>query len=190
MDGEAMNIETSLLLGFVTGSIATYFALISYSKIVTPAKAGGWRPLKIGRLESTADQVAVISRDVPPARPVGGHKEVYPAPVIFNASTPSVKTQEAYRFSVANDNGSTHTILLPARYITRFIAMDELKRDNWIGKATIYTDLLRVAQSRGWVEPSETKQNGYQWVREMRSIGRRVNRLMEESITLPSPARV
>lgn len=184
-----MDDATMLLLGWAAGTVSTFVGLISYAKVIQPAKAGGWRPLKVGRLESTSELTAVVARDVPPARPVGGHKEVYPSATVYSATTPSIKTQEAYRFSVANDNGSTRTILLPARYITRFIALDELKRDAWIGKATIYSDCLKVAQSRGWIEPSETRQNGYQWTREMRSLGRRVSRLKEESITLPLPAQ-
>jgi hypothetical protein len=184
-----MDDATMLLLGWAAGTVSTFVGLTTYAKVIAPARSSGWKPLKLGRLESTTEQVAVISRDVPPARPVGGYKQTYPSATIYNATAPSVNTQEAYRFTLANDNGTTHVVLLPARYISRFIQMDVLRRDNWTGKATIYTDCLRVAQSRGWIEPSDTKQNSFQWVREMASLGRRVNRLREESIALPSPGR-
>lgn len=184
-----MDDATMLLLGWAAGTVSTFVGLTTYAKIIAPARSNGWRPLKLGRLESTSELTAVIARDVPPARSSVPPRQVHPAPVVYGASSPSVKAQDAYRFNLANANGTTHAVLMPARYITRFISMDELKRDNWTGKASIYTDLLRVAQARGWVQPSDTRQNAFQWVPEMSTLGRRVSRLQEESIALPSPGR-
>lgn len=180
-----MNTETALLLGWLAGTVSTFVGLASYAKIVAPAKGGGWRPLKLGRLESTAEQVAVIARDVPPARPAGGEKVVYPSAMIYGSTTPDVRTQEAYRFNLASPDGTTKTILMPARYIARFVQMDEVKRDNWTGKAEYYSDMIRIAQSRQWIEPHELRQNAWQWVHDMRTLGRRVNRLSIEQISLP-----
>lgn len=184
-----MNTETALLLGWLAGTVSTFVGLASYARIIAPAKAGGWRPLKVGRLESSAEQVAVISRDVPPVRSSVPPREVYPSATVYNSASSAPRTQEAYRFHVAAPDGSTHVVLLPARYITRFISLDEIKRDAWVGKATVYTDCLRVAQSRGWIQPHELRQNAYQWTREMSTLGRRISRLSDESIHLPSPGR-
>lgn len=185
-----MDDATMLLLGWAAGTVSTFVGLASYAKIIAPGRANGWKPLKVGRLESTSELTAIVARDVPPARSSVTPRQVYPsANIIHNATSPDVRAQDAYRFNLANANGTTHTVLMPARYIARFIQMNELKRDNWVGKATVYTDLLRIAQSRGWVQPSDTRQNAFQWVPEMGTLGRRVTRLMEESITLPSPGR-
>lgn len=92
---------------------------------------------------------------------------------------------EHYTFPIAADDGTITRETVSARYLSRFMAMPDISREHWHGEKGAYSQLLRIAEAHGWIQ--RVNGRAYTWAHDCRTLGRRVRKLHDNGITLPSP---
>lgn len=166
MSNEAM--LAGLVAGYAAGSLATYALL----------KAGAsWQARRARHTPATtaamplafaADSMPRVSQEI---------RRIVPD----ESPTPP----DHYTFPLAAEDGTITRETVSARYLLRFVMMPDVSRAHWSGEKGAYSQLLRIAAAHGWIERVDGR--AWTWAHECRTLGRRVMKLRDSGITLPSP---
>lgn len=186
---------TGILFGFAVGCISTYTALLTYTRTVGASASP--RPARMtagqfGKVERIAVSEMVVAKDVPP-RPIGyiPNQVRLTSDWTRTSHKPDNRLEQAYSFRIeVAGEVEARKVLIPGRYLVRFISLDKPAKRFWYGKDAAYSDCLLVARAHEWVIEDPAVANGWTWPPHMRTLGRRVRQLESEDIRLPSPARV
>ena len=177
------------MFGCLTGLTVAYFALLAYARVTAgPARA---RPMRFDAFQrATIADAVTVARKIgdPPGRAIGYVPNDTRIISDWRPQGPQRRIEQAYSFRVAVYGQPARTVLLPSRYLARFISLPEPARKLWWGKYTALTDCFLVASARGWIDDRDDG-NGWQWAHDMRTLARRVRKLEAEEIYLPPPAR-
>lgn len=163
-----------VLIGYGAGALTTYL-LIRFGASLQ-AKRANFTP-------ATANAPLAFMP------PVGGLPKLSKVVrrIVPSDNKPDTEPPEFFTFPLAADDGTIIRVVVATRYLVRFVSMPNVARENWFGDKKVYGQLLKVGSAHGWL----TRANGsaWEWSRDYRTLARRVMKLRENNIVLPSPAR-
>jgi hypothetical protein len=106
-------------------------------------------------------------------------------PVMIDVGRRAPREDVEYRFPIANNDGTTRTLIIPIKHLRTFITCPTPKRDiEWRGDVRAWTACLDVAKSRGWIAPDPERPNGWKWVRAMATTPKRIEQFRVEGMPL------